>query len=163
MTENEQSNAAEGGDAGLAAEVIADLRERGLRLTPQRQMILELLERSSGHVAPEDIYQQVHERFPMINRSTVYRTLEMLEELGFVRHGHVEDGAARYHLAHESHHLHLTCHRCGLAIEVGDLSFAEPLARALRERFGFQPDLTHFPISGLCEACARGCQQASPS
>ena len=139
---------------GLTAEFIAGLRERGLRLTPQRLMILELVERSSGHVAPEAIYQQVHERFPMINRSTVYRTLDVLEELGFVRHGHVEDGAARYHLANESHHLHLTCHRCNGAIEVSDLAFAAPFAHELRERFGFEADLTHFPISGLCHYCA---------
>lgn len=153
--ENERADQDPENDVGLTNEAIAELRERGLRLTPQRLMILELLERSSGHVAPEDIYQQVHQRFPMINRSTVYRTLDTLEDLGVVRHGHVEDGAARYHLAHEAHHLHLTCHRCGHALEVDDLTFADPLVRALRERFGFEADLTHFPISGLCADCAR--------
>lgn len=153
--ENEPGGRDGENDVGLTAEVIAELRERGLRLTPQRLMILELLERSSGHVAPEDIYQQVHRRFPMINRSTVYRTLDTLEDLGVVRHGHVEDGAARYHLAHEAHHLHLTCHGCGGALEVDDLAFADPFLRALRERFSFEADLTHFPISGLCVECAR--------
>lgn len=140
---------------GLTSVAISDLRKRGLRLTPQRLMILELLERSpSRHIAPEDIYRQVHERYPMINRSTVYRTLDVLEELGLVRHGHVEDGAARYHLARDTHHLHLVCHQCGHSIEVTDLSILEPLARALQDQYNFQADPTHFPISGLCARCA---------
>jgi Fur family ferric uptake transcriptional regulator len=157
---NERRGGGAGVEGWLAAEAIAELHEHGLRLTPQRLMILELLERSSGHVAPEDIYQQVHERFPMINRSTVYRTLETLEELGIVRHGHVEDGAARYHLARESHHLHLTCHRCGKAVEVGELTFAEPFLQSVKDRFGFEADLTHFPISGMCAECLRAAGQA---
>lgn len=139
---------------GLARAAVADLKRRGLRLTPQRMLILELLEQSSGHIAPEDLYQQVHRRYPMINRSTVHRTLDVLEELGMVRHGHLADGAARYHLARDVRHLHLVCHRCGCAFEVGDLSIGESFARALKERFGFHADLTHFAISGLCEGCA---------
>ena len=140
--------------SGLTSAAIADLKRHGLRLTPQRLMILELLERSTGHIAPEDIYQQVHQRYPMINRSTVHRTLDVLEQLGMVRHGHVADGAARYHLARDVHHLHLVCHGCGEAVDVEDLSIAEPLAKTLHERFGFRADLTHFPISGLCRDCA---------
>lgn len=146
-------------EGDLVQAAVTGLRERGLRLTPQRLMILELLGQTTGHVAPEDIYQQVHQRFPMINRSTVYRTLDVLEELGLVRHGHVSDGAARYHLAQESHHLHLICHRCGHTIDVTDLDLAQPFARELQERFGFQADLTHFPVSGVCKACVEdeGC------
>lgn len=138
----------------LTREVVANLRHRGLRLTPQRQLILELLQQASGHIAPEEIYQQVVRRFPMINRSTVYRTLDMLEELGFVRHGHVEDGVARYHLAGEVHHVHLICHACGGVIDVTDLGIAEVLTDSLLDRFGFRADVTHFPISGLCRGCA---------
>jgi len=140
---------------GLTKVAIQDLRRRGLRLTPQRLMILELLEQSKDeHIAPEDIYQQVHRRYPMINRSTIYRTLEVLEEVGLVRHGHVEDGAARYHLTRDCHHLHLICHKCGQSVDVTDLSIADALAESLRERFSFAADLTHFPISGLCAVCA---------
>ena len=151
--ETEDADAALSGESGLARTAVADLRRRGLRLTPQRQMILELLERSSGHIAPEDLYQQVHQSYPMINRSTVYRTLGMLEELGLVRHGHVDDGSARYHLAADRHHLHLICHRCGHTIDVTDLAVGEPFARTIQERYGFQADLTHFPVSGLCRTC----------
>ncbi|HLZ09536.1 MAG TPA: Fur family transcriptional regulator [Chloroflexota bacterium] len=142
----------------LTRDAVTNLRNRGLRLTPQRLLILELLEHASGHIAAEDIYQQVLKRFPMINRSTVYRTLDVLEALGFVRHSHVEDGAARYHLAGESRHVHLACHGCGEVIDVTDLGIASVLSQSLAERFGFQADLTHFPISGLC----RGCAEAGP-
>ena len=141
-------------EGDLARAAVASFRQRGLRLTPQRLMILELLEKSSGHIAPEDIYQQVLRRYPMINRSTVYRTLEVLEELGMVRHGHVADGAARYHLARDHHHIHLVCHRCGATVEDDDLEIGDAFARALAERHGFKADLTHFPISGLCSCCA---------
>jgi Fur family ferric uptake transcriptional regulator len=90
----------------------------------------------------------------MINRSTVYRTLDVLEELGLVRHGHVDDGAARYHLAADTHHLHLICHRCGHTIDVTDLAIGDAFAQSLQNHFGFRADLTHFPISGLCRACS---------
>lgn len=149
-TVTEQSN---GTGTGFISATIADLKRRGLRLTPQRLMILELLEQATGHIAPEDIYQQVHRRYPMINRSTVHRTLDILEDLGLVRHGHVADGAARYHLARDVHHLHLVCHRCGGALEIDDLSIGDSLTGTLTERFGFRADLTHFPISGLCAGC----------
>ena len=128
-------------------------RERGLRLTPQRELILRLLEECSGHVVPEEIYQRVHEQLPMVNRSTVYRTLDVLEGLGLVRHSHDGTGAARYHLGEYPHHLHLFCHRCGQLVEVDDLQVVEPVIAALRERYDFAADLTHFPISGLCRDC----------
>jgi Fur family transcriptional regulator, ferric uptake regulator len=138
----------------LTREAVTHLRNRGLRLTPQRMLILELLEHASGHIAPEDLYQQVLQRFPMINRSTVYRTLDVLEDLGLVRHGHVEDGAARYHLAGEVHHVHLICHACGGVIDVTDLGITSVLTDSLADRFGFRADLTHFPISGVCRGCS---------
>jgi Fur family ferric uptake transcriptional regulator len=153
------ANLSQGG--ALTRAAIADLKRRGLRVTPQRLMILELLEQSSGHIAPEDIYRRVHERYPMVNRSTIYRTLEVLEELGMVRHGHVADGAARYHLARDHQHIHLVCHRCGHAIEVNDLSVGAAFERELFLRFGFAADLTHFPVSGLCAVCASHPQRAS--
>ena len=148
-----KGQAAESGE--LTRLAVIHLRNHGLRLTPQRLLILELLEHSSGHIAPEDVYQKVLQRYPMINRSTVYRTLEVLEDLGLVRHGHVEDGASRYHLAGESHHLHLICHRCGAVIDVTDLDVAARFADTLARHFEFHADLTHFPISGLCQECAK--------
>jgi Fur family transcriptional regulator, ferric uptake regulator len=129
------------------------LRENGLRMTPQRQVILELVEMSSGQITPEEIYQQVHARLPMVNRSTVYRTLEVFEELGIIRHIHDANGAARYLRGGEEVHLHLVCHRCGHRIDVDDTSLTEPLREALARRFGFTADFTHFAIAGRCAGC----------
>lgn len=142
------------GPESIIGAAVTQLRRQRLRLTPQRLLILELLEQSSGHIAPEDLYQQVHRHYPGINRSTVHRTLDLLEDLGLVRHGHVEDGAARYHLASDSHHLHLICHRCGSGLEVTDLSIGAEFIARLQQAYGFRADLTHFPISGRCRKCA---------
>jgi Fur family ferric uptake transcriptional regulator len=134
------------------------LRENGLRMTPQRQVILELLETTSGRITPEEIYQQVHARLPMVNRSTVYRTLEVFEELGILRHIHDESGAARYLRGTEEVHLQLFCHRCGHRIDVDDSALTDPLRDALARRYGFAADFTHFAIAGRCAGC-----QNSPS
>lgn len=137
-----------------SSSLISTLRERGYRLTPQRQLIVEILESATGHIAPEDVYQQVYRQFPCVNRSTVYRTLDLLEELGLVAHAHLADGNARYHRAEEADHLHLVCHECGMMIQVDDLDVAADFLAALRARHGFVGDLTHHAIAGQCRHCA---------
>jgi Fe2+ or Zn2+ uptake regulation protein len=122
-------------------------------MTPQRQVILELVEMSSGQITPEEIYQQVHARLPMVNRSTVYRTLEVFEALGIIRHVHDANGATRYLRGTEEVHLHLVCHRCGHRIDVDDTSLTVPLREALAQRYGFIADFTHFAIAGRCAGC----------
>jgi Fur family ferric uptake transcriptional regulator len=129
-------------------------RQNGHRLTAQRDLVLKILEEGSGHLARNDIYERIHSQLPMVNRSTIYRTLDILEELGVVRHVHDGEGATRYHRADEPLHLHLYCHRCDELIEIGNLPVSEPLLRKLREEYGFEADLTHFPIAGLCAHCA---------
>ena len=130
------------------------LHARGSRVTPQRQLVIEQVLASRGHIVPEDIYVEVSRRFPSINRSTVYRTLQLLEEMGLISHAHVEEGSTRYHRAEEPAHIHLVCHACGSVQEVDDLSVGDPLREALAERYGFISDLTHLAIGGRCQACA---------
>ena len=93
-------------------------RQSGRPRTPQRELILQIIRESSGHVAQNEIYERVHAQLPMVNRSTISRTLEWLEELGTVRHVHDEAGAVRYHQADEPLHLHLLCHECGQFVEI---------------------------------------------
>ena len=128
------------------------LKQRGLRMTPQRQLILEAIAASEGHMSAEGLYQQVAPRFPDVNISTVYRTLEVLEELGLLRHTHFHAGVARYHLATEREHQHLVCRRCGRETEL-DLDVLRPLGDALQRRYGFAADLTHTAIVGTCQTC----------
>jgi Fur family ferric uptake transcriptional regulator len=129
----------------------SDLRARGYRLTPQRQLVLEAVDKLE-HSTPDDILAEVRRTAGGVNISTVYRTLELLEELGLVSHAHLGHGAPTYHLADRHHHMHLVCRECTDVIEA-DLSVAEPFARTLREGFGFETDLTHFAIFGTCESC----------
>lgn len=129
----------------------ATLRGEGRRLTLQRRVILELLEESPEHLAPEAIYQRLNERFPEISRATVYRTLEVLEQTGLLQHTHAGPGGNLYHLNRQAH-LHLLCNNCGAIVEA-DEALARVLGADLQKRYGFLPDLTHFAIGGLCATC----------
>ena len=134
-------------------EIVGILRERGYRITPQREAIIAEVMKSVGHITPQDVARRVQRRMPAVNASTVYRTLEMLEQEGVVKHSHLERGA-EYHRAGEGEHVHLTCSRCGAEDDLS-LAEAESLRRVITEHRGFEPDLTHFAISGLCAACQR--------
>jgi Fur family ferric uptake transcriptional regulator len=129
-----------------------DLRQRGYRLTPQRQLVLEAVD-TLEHATPDDILCEVRKTAAGVNVSTVYRTLELLEELGLVTHAHLGHGAPTYHLARRHHHLHLVCRDCDAVIEA-DASVAAPFTATLRETFGFETDLKHFAIFGRCADCA---------
>jgi Fur family ferric uptake transcriptional regulator len=96
--------------------------------------------------------RQVRERVPGVNPSTVYRTLDLLEDLGVLSHAHLESGA-EYHWSEEGDHIHLVCSRCGRE-ESFSMSEADTLKQLIAKHHGFQPDLTHFAISGLCRICS---------
>jgi Fur family transcriptional regulator, ferric uptake regulator len=134
------------------ADVFGLLRERGLRMTPQRRAIVAEIMRTHGHISPTALVRKVQGEMPGVNASTIYRTLSLLEEIGVLAHAHLE-GGAEYHRAEEAGHVHLTCSRCGVE---DDLSLAEAAALSglIERHHGFQPDLTHFAISGLCADCA---------
>jgi Fur family ferric uptake transcriptional regulator len=129
------------------------LRASGYRVTPQRQLILEAVSRLE-HATPEEIYAAVRETARGVNVSTVYRTLELLEQLGLVTHSHLFHGAPVYHLATQAQHVHLVCHRCGQVTEV-DKAAVRPLVTALEQAEDFQTDVGHLTIFGLCAACRR--------
>ncbi|MBI4494212.1 MAG: transcriptional repressor [Chloroflexi bacterium] len=135
-----------------ARQMTAALKQHGCRMTPQRQLILNALGSFPGHVSAEAIHQQVSSEFPQVNISTVYRTLELLEDLGLVTHTHFDDGVTQYHLAEAGPHQHLVCRGCGSQQELG-VELLEPLGQLLRQRYGFAADLTHFAIVGLCRTC----------
>ena len=121
-------------------------------MTPQRQLILAAVASLHGHVSVEQVYQDVVRVFPDVNISTVYRTLEVLEELGLVRHTHFHDGVAQFERTDEAPHHHMVCTRCGATSEL-DLDVLEPLAVELKRRYGFEADLAHSAIVGLCRGC----------
>jgi Fur family ferric uptake transcriptional regulator len=87
-----------------------------------------------------------------VNVSTVYRTMELLEQEGFLTHTHFHDGAALWHRAEEGHHQHLLCERCGKRFDL-DAAVLEPMRKQLQRRYRFRANLTHFAILGLCQEC----------
>ena len=135
-------------------QIDAELRARGYRLTPRRLMVVEALAGSHGHVTGDDILCAVRRRFPVANKTTVYRTLDLLAELGIVAVTDLGTGRLEYELAERPHH-HLICERCHARIEVDD-ELLEPLRESLHSRYGFTANLDHFALFGICPECAPG-------
>ena len=129
----------------------ARLRASGHRLTPQRELVLSAVERL-GHATPDEVLAAVREESAAVNISTVYRTLELLEELGLVRHAHITDRAPTYHSTATPEHGHLVCRQCSRIIEVSPDVIA-PLTKALHDRHGFTTDVGHLTIFGTCADC----------
>jgi Fur family ferric uptake transcriptional regulator len=129
----------------------AKLRAGGYRLTPQRQLVLEAVT-ALGHATPDEIADRVRGTASGVNISTVYRTLELLEELGLVTHTHLGHGAPTYHAADDADHLHLVCRECGGIEEVSPVVF-ESAAQQIAAEHGFTVDAGHFAIFGTCSAC----------
>lgn len=134
-----------------AGEINRELKARGHRLTPRRLMVVEVLEAHGGHMTGDDILLRVREKHPSTDKTTVYRTLELLSNLGLVAVTDMGGGRLEYELAHHPHH-HLICERCNCRIEVED-RFLEPLRNSLREQYGFYTNLDHFALFGVCPAC----------
>ena len=127
------------------------LRGSGFRLTPQRELVLAAVERL-GHATPEEILAAVRVSSSAINLSTVYRNLEVLEQLGLVRHAHLSDRTATYHSTTEHEHFHLVCRKCQRVTSV-DPDVAAPLVERLRDEFAFETDLGHLVVFGACTTC----------
>jgi Fur family ferric uptake transcriptional regulator len=134
----------------MTSELRSTLHERGLRMTPQRQLVLDAV-RELQHATPERICSHVQRTAPAVNITTVYRTLDLLSGLGLVRHTHLGHGAPVYSTeAHE--HLHLVCHHCGEVTEAPTELFDE-LGVEIRNRWGFELDATHVALTGRCRSC----------
>jgi Fur family ferric uptake transcriptional regulator len=127
-------------------DLATQLRARGLRLTAQRQQVLDAV-RTLGHATPE----QISEAVPGADLTTVYRALELLEELGFVRHAHLGHGAPSYRSADDDH-VHIVCHSCG-RVDDADPAIVDSLTVQLLADRGFEVDRGHFTVFGRCAPC----------
>src|SRR3979411_3535320 len=120
------------------------LRARGYRVTPQRQLVLEAVARLD-HAPSEAIGAQVQQTARGVNISTIYRTLELLEQIGMVTHTHLGHGAPIYHLASHADHVHLVCGDCGRVTEAGPDAI-RPRITALEDRHGFETAQSHATV-----------------
>jgi Fur family ferric uptake transcriptional regulator len=127
------------------------LREHGFRITPQRQLVLEAVE-ALRHGTPEEILIEVQRTASGVNLSTIYRTLEVLEDVGLVTHAHIGHGAPTYHAVDEHVHIHLVCDRCR-AVQSIPAGVAASFVAALRDDYGFRTDISHVSVHGHCRDC----------
>jgi len=139
-------------EGAAAADWRAELRARGLRLTPQRELVLEAVRRL-GHATPDQVLAEVQRTATGINASTVYRTLDLLEELDLVRHTHLGHGASTYHYGGSADHFHTVCRECGKVTEVPTVT-ARAFAEQLDTDQAFETDMGHLTVFGRCRDCA---------
>lgn len=133
----------------MADELASKLRGSGYRLTPQRQLVLGAVE-ELGHATPDEVHDHLE---GAVNPSTVYRNLEVLEELGLVRHAHLNDRAPTYHSARRPEHFHLVCRTCGRVSSVAPQG-AAVFVEQLRAEEGFVTDVGHLTVFGHCVTCS---------
>lgn len=143
---------AEGRRSQLDVQAILErLSEGGGRRTAARQAIVEAIAAAGSHLTADDIARRVQRRFPSVNISTVYRTLDSLEDLGVIDHVHLGHGRAVYHLTDEEHE-HLVCESCESVIELPAAKL-KPFLKSIEREHGFEVDRRHFAIVGRCRSC----------
>jgi Fur family ferric uptake transcriptional regulator len=134
--------------------LVKGLRDQGYRLTPQRDIILTAIRDAQGHFTAEQIYQQVHAQSPVVNRATVYRTLELLSQIGIIAEIDLGGACREYELCGDEPHHHLVCQRCEMTLTIPH-DLVQPLVEVLRDELGFQADLDHLSVFGLCAQCQK--------
>jgi Fur family ferric uptake transcriptional regulator len=133
-------------------DVAAALRDAGSRLTTPRRLVLEALFAAPGLVSAEHISAGTDTGITL-DVTSVYRNLEMLEQLGVVRHVHVGHGPSVYGLIGEGEREYLVCEVCG-KVSAADTEQLDRVRAVIRKEFGFEARFTHFPIHGRCADCA---------
>lgn len=134
-------------------DLMVELRSSGQRATTARRAVLEqLLEAGDTHLTADELAQRVGEQHPAIHLSTIYRTLESLDEAGLISPARFADHSATYHLTDDVHH-HAVCTQCGRTFSLAPAVF-QPVAEQLLAEFGFVAVPQHLTIHGQCGDCA---------
>ena len=133
-------------------EVRERLHERGLRWTPQRRLLVDVLSKTDGHITGAELVERCREQDPEVTPSTVYRTLDVLEDIGLIRHAHGLDGREEFHVRPAREHGHLHCTVCHRAWEISAEDVAGLVDDFERTR-GFRVDLGHLSVVGVCHDC----------
>lgn len=135
--------------------LIQQIRARGVRITPQRAMIVQAIEAMPGHITADEVFQHVQRASPYVNLATVYRTLDLLVEMDLVTASDMGSGAAHFVLRSHATHHHAVCRRCQRSIEFAP-ELLDSFTAAMLEQYGFHTEANHIVIFGCCAACADG-------
>ena len=138
----------------IQSSLIEELRARGMRMTPQRAIIFEAIEKLAGHITAEDIFEEVQKVNPYISLATVYRTLELLQELNLITPTNLGGSQTYFALKEHGSHHHLVCLECGRIEEFSDTIF-DPVRIKLEEKHGFRVHTDHMSIFGVCKTCRK--------
>ncbi len=133
-------------------ELKKNLRAAGHKLTPPREILLTIIAQSSDHLSADEILRRARRADPHLNKSVVYRNLDLLTQLGLISCTKLGKGCTEYELHRHPHHHHLVCRKCHQRVEVAPELF-EQLAEELQGRYGFAAHLDHFAIFGVCRRC----------
>ncbi len=138
--------------------LIQNLRQNGYRITPQREMIIESLAHQPGHQTAEQVFDQVKTRTRSVNIATIYRTLDLLVSQGLATRTSLCEGEVVYATRQHGPHIHLVCRQCGCLINA-DSGLMVGVSDQLQALYGFDADLQHISITGLCTACQHNSPQ----
>jgi Fur family peroxide stress response transcriptional regulator len=136
-------------------ELITQLRQSGMRLTPQRLVVLKALIDSQEHLSAEEIYERIHVEYPMIGLATVYKTIAILKEMGEVRELNLGNESARYDGSGKAPHPHFICNQCGSIFDIEDDSLVD-LSKNVAEKTGYQITNYRLDFFGICPECQPG-------
>ncbi len=142
------------GHGELRSQFAATLREHGYVATAQRLALADALAHADGHICVSHVLDFVVSHYPRLrmNKTTVYRGMELFVTLGLVRQIFCEEDRSQFELAARGRHAHLLCPRCGELTEV-EAGIAATLQREVKERHGFELDIASHPLTGLCQNC----------
>ncbi len=128
------------------------LRENKYKLTRPRQTVLDIVAQADHHLTPAEVYQRAKARYPQLGLTTVYRTLDLLVELGYIRRIHLDEGCHSYAPAAQPHGHQLICSNCGRTEEFADCDL-EPLIASLQSKTGYQISVHMLELMGRCPDC----------
>ncbi|MCJ7703559.1 MAG: transcriptional repressor [Anaerolineales bacterium] len=134
--------------------IIENLRKKGYRITPQREMIIKMVAHSETHMSADEIFAGLQKNTPATNIATVYRTLDMLWEEGLACRSDLGEGRIVYAAQMHGPHIHLVCRQCNYGMDA-DPRILKPLREQLEAEYKFAADLQHLSIFGLCVDCQR--------
>ncbi len=135
--------------------ILEELRVRGVRLTPQRLLILNAVAEGEGHLGVDEVFRQAKQSYPYMDIATVYRTLHLFKRLGVVTEVAIGD---RLHFEirdPDRRHHHMVCAKCGGAYDLAP-DYLDGFREALMKEFSFEPDLDNFTVTGVCANCNAG-------
>lgn len=133
-------------------QTVEILRQQGYRLTPQRLLVLSIVNDSNGHLGVNEVFRRAKESYPYLDIATVYRTLNLFKRLGVVTEVAIGDRLHYEATDPSGRHHHMVCQDCHGAFDLSP-HYLEEFRATLMDKFGFEPDLEHFAITGTCSAC----------